>query len=463
MSLHSIRRPKKAQALAEILIAVAVGVVLFTVGASLIGPAIKISTQTERGATASELQQGLLGNLAAWANGDWTSVLALATSSAHQYHLLTARSPFVATSGVESLAIGSTTFTRYFYVNDVFRDSGGSIVTSGGTDDPDTKQFTVVVSWPEGSTTTASELVTRHGENSYQQTDWTGGSGANGPVSLVGTQFADSANINYTSDPGSLLIATTTTVGSGAISSSTYAHWGWNDLIGWINLWNNGTAGVTSEGLTGYASSSAGAISFDCHTTSIGNICGQSDYQVTNDGKGDLAGWAWNDAYGWISFEGPGYEVTVDASGTFHGFAWNDLAGWISFNCADYNGCGKSNYDAETAWSPSASVRGYLDSATFDTRSPSAELLNVLFAGYEPAGTIVEFQFAVSNASSGPWDYTGPDGTPMSFWVPLAPGMPLTLSHAYMGFRYFRYRIFLVGTNQTSTVRVDSVTVNWSP
>ena len=462
MPPRSIRRRRKGQTLAEILVAVAVGAILFIGAASLIAPALKISTQANRTVTAATLESGLLDNVTAWAGGNWGGVLTLATSSAHPYYLLTAQSPFVATSGVETISMGSTTFTRYFYVTDVFRDSGGNLVTSGGTDDPDTKQFTVVVNWPQGSTTTASIYVTRHGENAFHQTDWSGGGGVSGAVSLVSNRFADSSNIDYTSDPGSLLIATTT-MGSDAISSSTYAHWGWNDLIGWIDLWNNGTAGVTSEGLTGYASSTAGDLSFDCHTTSVGNICGQSDYQVANDGQGDLSGWAWNDTYGWISFEGPNYEVTVDASGTFHGFAWNDLAGWTSVNCADYNGCGNSDYHTQTAWSPSQTVSSYLDSATFDTRSPSAELVTVLFTGYEPAGTTVGFQFATSNTSSGPWSYTGPDGTPMTYWRPLAPGQPLSLSHAYMGFRYFRYRVFLVGTNETSTVRVDSVTVNWSP
>ena len=442
------------------LIAVAVGAILFIGAASLIVPAVKISTQANRTQTAATLEKGLLDNVTAWAGGNWGNVLALATSSAHPYYLLTAQSPFVATSGVQSIVMNSTTFTRYFYVDDAFRDSGGNLVTSGGTDDPDTKQFTVVVNWPQGGTTTASVLLTRHSANAYSQTTWSGGGGASGPLTLVSDQFATSSNINYAS--GSLLLTTTSTFG--AINSSTPHYWGWDDLIGWLDFWNNGNGvTVTSQNLTGYASSSAGDISLDCHTTRLGNICGQSDYQVANDGKGDLSGWGWNDTYGWISFSGANYQVTINASGTFHGYAWNDIVGWISFNCADNSSCGNSAYDVETTWTPSSPDSGYLESATFDTNSISSALNSVVWQGSQPASTTVGFQFAVSDASSDPWDFTGLDGTSLTYWLPLGPGIPLSLSYAYTGFRYFRYRVYLIDNGSPTGPQVNSVSVNWSP
>ena len=125
------------------------------------------------------------------------------------------------------------------------------------------------------------------------------------------------------------------------ISATTTDHWAWNDLIGWINFYETDKLNVFSDRLEGYASSSAGDISLNCNSTRNGDICGQSDYKVTNDGSGNLSQWAWNDQYGWISFDcnnhgGCGqsnYRVYIDAAnGDFNNYAWNDVVPWISFN-----------------------------------------------------------------------------------------------------------------------------------
>lgn len=260
------------------------------------------------------------------------------------------------------------------------------------------------------------------------------------------------------------------------ISATSTSHWAWNDAIGWIDFFNTNMITVSSQNLTGYASSSAGDVSLDCHTTSIGSICASSNYQVLNDGSGVLSGWAWNDQYGWISFNcsnnaGCGtsnYSVSIDSAGNFQGFAWNDAVGWIDFNCDNNppgNTCASSNYYVQTSW-VSNSATGTLDSTTFDTGVASgAQLNSVLWQGNLPAGTTVKFQFAVSNASSGPWNYTGSDGTANTYYTPSAPGTSLRLDYSrYNNFRYFRYRVTLVSnTTQTLTPRVDDIIVNWSP
>ena len=250
-------------------------------------------------------------------------------------------------------------------------------------------------------------------------------------------------------------------------------HWAWNDLIGWIDFYNTQTITVSSQGLTGYASSSAGDISFDCHTTRNGNICnGMNDYQATNDGAGNLSGWGWNDQYGWVSFDchnnngcgASNYEAYIDGAGNFNNYAWNDLIGWISFNCANYGGCGSSNYKVNTGWIASSAV-AMLDSSTFDTGvAVGAQLNSVLWHGIQPAGTSVYFQFAASNNSAGPWIFIGTDGTQNSYYL-TGPDLSLKLGYTFHNNkRYFRYRVFLrSNTSQTVSPRVDDVIVNWSP
>jgi hypothetical protein len=260
-------------------------------------------------------------------------------------------------------------------------------------------------------------------------------------------------------------------------STNRYA---WNDLIGWLDFYAEDTVRVNSQSLRGYATSSAEDISLDCHTTRNGNICGQSDYQILNDGIGGLSGFAWNDQYGWISFCGTQnagaatvacpltsstYQVLIDAdNGMFSGYAWNDTAGWFSFNCTNNNGCGASNYKVQTSWTATSAI-ATLDSATYDTGvSGGAQINSVLWHGSQPSETQVRFQFAVSNASSGPWSFAGSDGTSNTYYA-TGPDVSKWIDYTlHSGKRYFRYRVILVSNRaQTTSPRVEEVIINWSP
>ena len=117
---------------------------------------------------------------------------------------------------------------------------------------------------------------------------------------------------------------------------------------------------------------------------------------------------------------------------------------------------------------------GTLDSATFDTGAASgAQLNSVVWQGAQPAGTSVKFQFAVSNASSGPWNFVGPDGTANTTFPYSGSSNPGTTINLYStsngyglfsGYRYFRYRVMLFADNtNTYSPTVTGVSVNWSP
>ncbi len=264
------------------------------------------------------------------------------------------------------------------------------------------------------------------------------------------------------------------------ISTTDGEYWGWNDVVGWIRF---NTAGgglsvtVTNTLVQGYATSTAGDISLDCGTTSVGSICGGSvDYKVTNDGSGNLSGYAWNDVYGWISFDchntnacaQSSYQVTIDSNGDFSNYAWNDVIGWISFNCVNTLGCGSSSYKVKTSWAPSATI-ATLDSSIFDTGvSAGAQLHSLVWRGSKPAGTSVQFQIAASNDSSGPWTYIGPDGTSSSYYpqdTSLGAGVSIPLDYSFHNnYRYFRYRVRLSSnSNSSAAPRIDDIIINWTP
>ena len=273
------------------------------------------------------------------------------------------------------------------------------------------------------------------------------------------------------------------------VTSTANAHWAWNDIIGWIDFNPNlsGNVNVAPFQLTGYASSTVGPVSLNCDNTNPSgvNICGTSSYKVTNAGDGRLGGWAWNDQIGWISFfwgsanANPSSTLTsqcltyqstytltphcgvyIDGFGAFKGWAWNDNVGWINFNCASPGSVCGTQYSVVTTWF-ATSTTGTLDSQTFDTGIANGAQLNSIMWKGSLNGlsyTTVGFQFAVSNSSSGPWNYG-------ASYYPTGPSVPLPLTaYSSLAGRYFRYRITLTTNSaQTVTPEVDDVIVNWSP
>lgn len=264
---------------------------------------------------------------------------------------------------------------------------------------------------------------------------------------------------------------------------ATYRY-AWNDVIGWTDFYSTGVVYVYANRLEGYASSSVGYIALNCNSTPNGNICGgpAGNWKVSNDGDGNLSGWAWNDAIGWISFNSVTatstytYQVIVNSStGDFSGWAWNDIAGWLSFNCSNTGTCGTSNYKVKADWS-AAAITGSLTSSIFDTQYASGTAINtIMWQGDKPSGTTVKFQIASSNCSngadnppacsSGSWTYRGPDGAINTFYNPTDIGIPVQINLRYHNnHRYFRYQAVLETNNaQTLSPRVDDIIINWSP
>ncbi len=196
------------------------------------------------------------------------------------------------------------------------------------------------------------------------------------------------------------------------VSSIITGRRAWNDVVGWLDFYETNTVMVTSTKLSGYASSSVGYIALNCDSTPNGDICagGAGAWKVSNDG-GNLSGWAWNDAIGWISFDSTtatstyAYQVTVNVStGDFSGWAWNDIVGWFSFNCNNSvigNTCGTSNYKVNADWF-NAPQTAELTSSIFDTGVSTGVAINtIMWQGNKPAGTIVQFQIASVNSLGG--------------------------------------------------------------
>jgi hypothetical protein len=87
-----------------------------------------------------------------------------------------------------------------------------------------------------------------------------------------------------------------------------------------------------------------------------------------------------------------------------------------------------------------------------------------MWHGSQPPQTLVQFRFAGSNSTSGPWLYLGPDGTENSTYD-SGPDVSVPVNYSYYNnMRYYRYRVLLFSDlAQTVTPRVDDVILNWSP
>ncbi|MFA6407717.1 MAG: hypothetical protein WCV80_03370 [Candidatus Paceibacterota bacterium] len=298
------------------------------------------------------------------------------------------------------------------------------------------------------------------------------------------------------------------------INSTTAEHFAWDDVYGWWDFYSTNSVVVQGAQLTGYASSSAGIISFDCATSPSGNICGTSNYGIcygpsshgvdgicpngdAGDSGGKFTGYAWNDIIGWISFNcdqtdhgganqcadhgGSDYWVIL-SGGDFTGYAWNDIVGWISFNCSNNVSCGTYDYKVATSYIPTSTVATVI-SDIIDTQVVDGATLNsltwkgALNVNGKIGATYVDFQIAVSNASSGPWNFIGPSGTSADYYAASCAAnyrggvgngalvdTPICIDPTQViNMRYIKYLVRLRSNLiQNDTPRVDDVILNWS-
>ncbi len=199
---------RAGQSLIEVIVAIGVGVILITSALAIISPTIKTQGDVTRAQVASALGKELLDNLEVFAESDWHNLDTLATTSANRYYLIASTSPYTATSGAESVLLATTTYTRYFYVEDGMRNGSGRIDDAGAILDPSVKKVTIVYSWGKVTTTIANYL-TRTRNRVFTQSDWSGGPGQDGPVTVTSTnaKFATSSSVSYATSTGSLVIS----------------------------------------------------------------------------------------------------------------------------------------------------------------------------------------------------------------------------------------------------------------
>lgn len=197
------RTPQDGFSLFEVLIAISVFAVIGVVAAQLIGVSLQSNTTSGQKTVALQLTQETAEALDTLAGESWQNIYGLSKGSANHYYTAVSGSKWATSTGDELLTINNGPYTRYFYIENVSRDSGGAIVLSGGNNDPSTQKATVVASWQNsagldlGAATTTKYLM-RARNTAATQASWINGgsSPTSGETGDFGTNFSAQSNID---------------------------------------------------------------------------------------------------------------------------------------------------------------------------------------------------------------------------------------------------------------------------
>jgi len=202
------------------MIAIVIGTLMVVAAATVIAPALRSNSSAIRLQISTSLGQELLESVRVLGESNWPLISNLTTGPGTTYYLNATSSPFLIATGTENIVIATTTFVRYFYVEDVGRGSG---FISGATTDPSTKKLTVVVGPAAGPTSSIATYLTRSRNAIWKQTDWSGGGDEVSALVVPNNRFVTSSDINSTIVPGSLFINSITS------DRNTYLHFDGDD------------------------------------------------------------------------------------------------------------------------------------------------------------------------------------------------------------------------------------------
>jgi hypothetical protein len=218
--IHNTRYKLKAQSLLEALLSIALGVILIGSSVGLIGISLRTFNSVKQYLQANSLMRQEAEIIQSLAKDNWHSIYDLTKGS--NYYATSTNNVWSFASGQETSTINNIPYIRYFQVSNVTRDTSGNIATSG-TDDSSTQKISVFLNYGTNyvsSSTLVFYLTRSYNNQTFWQTDWSGGSGQTGPISNPGNKFdtADS-NINYASTTGSIYMTTATTTAASLTSS----------------------------------------------------------------------------------------------------------------------------------------------------------------------------------------------------------------------------------------------------
>jgi type II secretory pathway pseudopilin PulG len=196
----------------ELLVATSIIILILGGAVAAVAVSLRSGSDNKKFQVANLLVQELLDNLSVLADADWHRVDmfgADALSAAPAAYHLTASAPFSVVSGAESIVNAGVTYSRYFMINPVSRDSSGAIESAyvPANVDPSTIRVTSRIEWGSAAKLEAVRYLARARSRASLQTDWSGGAGQTGLLVDPGKYDSASAGIDVTGKSGSIRLA----------------------------------------------------------------------------------------------------------------------------------------------------------------------------------------------------------------------------------------------------------------
>lgn len=200
---------RKGQSLIEVFVALGVGVLMIGGITGAFSVILKTNDFAEKSRNAAILNDTLAELTRSFADGNWPGIYNLSKGSSNRYYLINSSGIITPQSGSESVTIGAFDYVRSFYVDNISRDGSGNIeaVYNIDNDDPSTQKITVETNYTIGGvarTISTWFYVTRMRNFVINQTDWSGGAGQGGPITVMNNRFDSQINIDFTTTPGSI-------------------------------------------------------------------------------------------------------------------------------------------------------------------------------------------------------------------------------------------------------------------
>jgi Tfp pilus assembly protein PilV len=182
-----LQKTNRGQLLLEALITMSVMVLVLALGAQVyLAGANSGKASIERN-VGQGLAEGELEAVRAASDEKWNNLYKPPTGSgnptadkgvSNPYYAQVSSGKWIFVSGMETVAVNNISFSRYFTIEDVSRDSATrniETIYNSSNDDPSTQKVTVTVSWPNADAITLVEYFTRWRNKVCNQTDWSGG------------------------------------------------------------------------------------------------------------------------------------------------------------------------------------------------------------------------------------------------------------------------------------------------
>ena len=202
-----MRNSEKGQSLAELLVGVAVVTIILSSVVGAIILVVRSNLQSTTSRTAAALGEEMMDSVRSVAEGKWSNLYSVSSKgSSTTYRVTASGTALLIVSGSEDISVNNATYTRFFSVENVSRDSVQSIAASG-TEDPSTQKITITVRWQVGGNTAnlqTTEYLTRFRNEVTKFTDWSGSSTVQGPITTPNNNYFSVSGLNATGTAGEI-------------------------------------------------------------------------------------------------------------------------------------------------------------------------------------------------------------------------------------------------------------------